>query len=72
MPIFGFKKDKKGKKVPKKASSMNNIYHDYSGTTKLQDVEGVEEHQDPNTSQFRGILEILFSINTWIKSFINC
>ena len=31
MPLFKFKHSKKSKEVPKKASSMNNIYNDYSG-----------------------------------------
>ena len=32
MPLFKFNKNsKKSKEVPKKASSMNNIYNDYSG-----------------------------------------
>ena len=54
MPLFGFKKEKKNKKVPIKASSMNNIYNDYSGTTKLQDMEEVDENQE-DASQWRGL-----------------
>ena len=55
MPIFGFKKDRKNKKVPKKASSMSNIYHDYSGTSaKLQEIEDFEENQENLNKQYRG------------------
>jgi hypothetical protein len=39
MPFFKFKGKQKGL-VPKKASSMNNIYNDYGGTpkTSLKDM----------------------------------
>ena len=59
MPIFGFKKDKKNKNVPKKASSMSNIYNDYGGgTAKLQEVEEFEENQEICREQYRGLYDM--------------
>ena len=54
MPIFSFKKDKKAKNVPKKASSMNNIYNDYGGNVKLAQKADIEEFVEENQHCFRG------------------
>ena len=48
MPFFKFK-SKKEKEVPKRASSMNNIYNDYSGVSgedrgaTKKDIENVDK-----------------------------
>ena len=53
MPFFKFK-SKKEKEVPKRASSMNNIYNDYSGVTRVEggatkkDVENVDQIEKYN------------------------
>ena len=53
MPFFKFK-SKKEKEVPKRASSMNNIYNDYSGVTGVEggatkkDVENVDQIEKYN------------------------
>ena len=55
MPLFKFMNGKKDKKVPKKASSMNNIYNDYSGV--YQDNEKVDEVID--RQPYRGMFKKL-------------
>ena len=51
MPLFKFNKSKKSKDVPKKASSMNNIYNDYSGATKKE----VNFDETDEIKQFNGM-----------------
>ena len=53
MPFFKFK-SKKEKEVPKRASSMNNIYNDYSGVSgedrgaTKKDIENVDKIEKYN------------------------
>ena len=51
MPLFKFKGSKKSKKVPKKASSMNNIYNDYGGPVN----QNAEENDEQEKGQWRGM-----------------
>ena len=53
MPLFKFKHSKKSKEVPKKASSMNNIYNDYSGGSGAAKKEVNFEETD-EIKQFNG------------------
>ena len=52
MPLFKFKHSKKSKEVPKKASSMNNIYNDYSGSGAAKKEVNFEETDE--IKQFNG------------------
>ena len=55
MPLFKFNKNsKKSKEVPKKASSMNNIYNDYSGSGGGATKKEVNFEETDEIKQFNG------------------
>ena len=55
MPLFKFNKNsKKSKDVPKKASSMNNIYNDYSGSGGGATKKEVNFEETDEIKQFNG------------------
>ena len=55
MPLFKFNKNsKKSKDVPKKASSMNNIYNDYSGSSGGATKKEVNFEETDEIKQFNG------------------
>ena len=73
MPLFKFKHSKKSKEVPKKASSMNNIYNDYScggggsGGSVGAAKKEVNFEETDEIKQFNGRFTYLINFPTWYR-----